>query len=147
REDWPTRCTFLLSQSRRRRSSPRIQPAARLVTVSTDGGRSPGRTKGTHRERRSSDAPGGSMRYLITGGAGFIGSHLADRLVASGGDVVALDNLSTGRHSNIEHLEGSGHFRFVHGSVLDELAVDELVRECDIVVHLAAAVGVALIVR
>lgn len=87
------------------------------------------------------------MRYLITGGAGFIGSHLADALVAGGHEVVALDNLSTGRACNIAHLEGNPRFQFVHGSVLDELLVDELVRGVDTVVHLAAAVGVQLIVR
>ena len=83
---------------------------------------------------------------LITGGAGFIGSHLADRLLALGHRVVALDSLSTGR---LQNLDAAGHhpgFRFVQGSVLDELMVDELVRDCDQVVHLAAAVGVKLIV-
>lgn len=86
------------------------------------------------------------MRYLITGGAGFIGSHLADALVAADGEVVALDNLSTGRAENIRHLEPDPRFRFVHGSVLEEPLVDDLVREADVVVHLAAAVGVQLIV-
>jgi len=87
------------------------------------------------------------MRYLITGGAGFIGSHLADALVGAGHEVVALDNLSTGRATNIAHLDGHPRFRFVHGSVLDEVLVDDLVRGADVVVHLAAAVGVQLIVR
>lgn len=90
---------------------------------------------------------GGIMRYLITGGAGFIGSHLSDALVERGYEVVALDNLSTGRRRNIVHLEEHPRFQFIHGSVLDELIVDELVRSCDAVVHLAAAVGVDLIVR
>jgi len=86
-------------------------------------------------------------RYLITGGAGFIGSHLAEELLAGGDSVVALDNLSTGRLRNIEGLLDHPRFRFVHGSVLDELAVDEAVHEADVVVHLAAAVGVKLIVE
>ncbi|WP_433500618.1 NAD-dependent epimerase/dehydratase family protein [Sphaerimonospora sp. CA-214678] len=82
--------------------------------------------------------------YLVTGGSGFIGSHLADALLARGDSVVVLDNLSTGRLAN---LSRHPHLRFVHGSVLDELMVDELVHQCDAVVHLAAAVGVKLIVE
>ncbi|MDP9067839.1 MAG: GDP-mannose 4,6-dehydratase [Actinomycetota bacterium] len=84
------------------------------------------------------------MRYLITGGAGFIGSHLADALVAQGHEVVLLDNLSTGTLGNVAHLEGRA--TMVQGSVLDPLLVDELVEEVAAVVHLAAAVGVRLIV-
>ncbi len=86
------------------------------------------------------------MRYLITGGAGFIGSHLADALVARGDEVTVLDDLSTGRRENLVQLAENPRFRFVHGSVLDELIVDELVQDCDVVAHLAAAVGVQLIV-
>lgn len=82
--------------------------------------------------------------YLVTGGSGFIGSHLADALLARGDCVVVLDNLSTGRLAN---LSPHPNLRFVHGSVLDELVVDELVHQCDVVVHLAAAVGVKLIVE
>ncbi|WP_030923457.1 NAD-dependent epimerase/dehydratase family protein [Streptosporangium amethystogenes] len=82
--------------------------------------------------------------YLITGGSGFIGSHLADALLARGDSVVVLDNLSTGR---LENLRPHPDLRFVHGSVLDELMVDELVHRCDVVVHMAAAVGVKLIVE
>lgn len=85
--------------------------------------------------------------YLITGGAGFIGSYLAEVLLARGDHVVVLDNLSTGRLQNLDSLGGHPNFRFVHGSVLDELMVDELVHECELVVHLAAAVGVKLIVE
>lgn len=85
--------------------------------------------------------------YLITGGAGFIGSHLVEALLARGEIVVALDNLSTGRLRNLDHLGNHPNLRFVHGSVLDELAVDELMHKCDVVVHLAAAVGVRLIVE
>lgn len=82
--------------------------------------------------------------YLITGGSGFIGSHLSDALLARGDSVVVLDNLSTGR---LENLRPHPSLRFAHGSVLDELMVDELVHRCDVVVHLAAAVGVKLIVE
>ncbi len=88
-----------------------------------------------------------STSYLITGGAGFIGSHLTDALLARGDRVVALDNLSTGRLSNLDSAGRSNNFRFVHGSVLDELMVDELAHQCDVIVHLAAAVGVKLIVE
>ncbi|MFE7772947.1 NAD-dependent epimerase/dehydratase family protein [Streptomyces sp. NPDC057445] len=85
--------------------------------------------------------------FLVTGGAGFIGSHLADALLDQGHTVVAVDNLSTGSRANIEAASRHPRFRFVQGSVLDQLLVDELVGECDVVVHLAAAVGVRLIVE
>lgn len=84
--------------------------------------------------------------FLVTGGAGFIGSHLADRLLARGDRVVALDDLSTGRLANLAHLEDHPRLQVVPGSVRDEMMVDELVHQCDVVVHLAAAVGVRLIV-
>jgi nucleoside-diphosphate-sugar epimerase len=86
-------------------------------------------------------------KYLVTGGAGFIGSHLVDALLARGEPVVALDDLSTGRLENLANARGQDNFQFVHGSVLDAALVDELVRDCDCVVHLAAAVGVKLIVE
>jgi UDP-glucose 4-epimerase len=85
--------------------------------------------------------------YLLTGGAGFIGSHLAEALLGRGDSVVALDNLSTGRLANLEAVFHHPNFRFVQGSVLDELMVDELVYACDVVIHLSAAVGVKLIVE
>ena len=85
--------------------------------------------------------------YLITGGSGFIGSHLTEVLAARGDHVVALDNLTTGRLQNLDAVGGHPNVRFVQGSVLDELMVDELVHQCDVVVHLAAAVGVKLIVE
>src|ERR1051325_11125830 len=84
--------------------------------------------------------------YLVTGASGFIGSHLVEALLARGDHVVGLDNLATGRLINLDAVGAHPHFRFVHGSVLDELMVDELVHESDVVIHLAAAVGVKLIV-
>ncbi|HET7236890.1 MAG TPA: GDP-mannose 4,6-dehydratase [Actinomycetota bacterium] len=87
-----------------------------------------------------------NMRILVTGGAGFIGSHLTDRLLSRGDAVTALDDLSTGSEDNIAHLEGHPRFTFVKGSILDPAAVDGLVGETDAVVHLAAAVGVKLII-
>lgn len=87
------------------------------------------------------------MRVLITGGAGFIGSHLADGLLARGDQVIALDNLSTGRHANVEHLLGRPDFEFVLGSILNADLVDDIVSRSDAVFHLAAAVGVNLIVE
>ena len=87
------------------------------------------------------------MDYLITGGAGFVGSHLADRLIERGDTVIALDNLSTGSKSNVSHLFENPGFDLVQGSILDQLLVEELVEKVDIVVHLAAAVGVRLIVE
>jgi len=86
-------------------------------------------------------------RYLVTGGAGFIGSHLVEALLARGDEVFVLDTLSTGRLSNLAGARDNERLTFIQGSVLDELAVDEAVRRCDIVVHLAAAVGVKLIVE
>ena len=86
-------------------------------------------------------------RYLVTGGAGFIGSHLVEALLQGGNEVVVLDTLSTGRLSNLDVAKSYPGFSFVQGSVLDELAVDDAVRSSDIVVHLAAAVGVKLIVE
>ena len=87
------------------------------------------------------------MKALITGGAGFIGSHLADRLLAGGHQVVVLDDLSTGRYENIEHLLGRPDFEFVLGSILNADLLDDCVARCDTVFHLAAAVGVQLIVE
>ena len=87
------------------------------------------------------------MKALITGGAGFIGSHLADELLARGHQVVVLDDLSTGRYANIERLLGGPDFEFVLGSILNADLVDDAVNRCDVVFHLAAAVGVELIVK
>jgi len=89
----------------------------------------------------------GALIYLVTGGSGFIGSHLVEALLARGDSVIVLDNLSTGRLSNLDEVRSHPRLRFVHGSVLDELVVDELAHQCDVVVHLAGAVGVKLIVE
>ncbi|WP_304452381.1 NAD(P)-dependent oxidoreductase [Nocardiopsis sp. YSL2] len=86
------------------------------------------------------------MKAVITGGAGFIGSHLCDHLVAQGHEVIVLDDLSTGSRENVAHLEATPGFRFVHGDILDEDLVDDLVAQADTVYHLAAAVGVHTIV-
>ena len=87
------------------------------------------------------------MRILITGGAGFIGSHLADELLTRGHDVSVLDDLSTGAIDNIRHLRHHPRFEYAIGSCHDRRLVAELVDSADIVYHLAAAVGVELIVE
>jgi UDP-glucose 4-epimerase len=86
------------------------------------------------------------MIAFITGGAGFIGSHLADRLLADGHEVWALDDLSTGAMKNIDHLGDNDRFHFRLGNVTDEAVVGELADRADVIFHLAAAVGVKLIV-
>ncbi len=87
------------------------------------------------------------MRTLVTGGAGFIGSHLVDQLLANGDSVVIFDDLSTGRHENIRHLSNNPRVEFIHGSILRATLVDDAMKEVDRVFHLAAAVGVNLIVQ
>lgn len=82
------------------------------------------------------------MRVLVTGGAGYIGSHLADRLLADGHDVVVLDNLSLGKVANIEHNLHNPHFRFLEGDILDSHLMRQMADECEVVYHLAAIVGV-----
>lgn len=86
------------------------------------------------------------MRYLVTGGAGFIGSHLTEALLAAGHEVTILDDFSTGRHQNILHLEDSPQLKVIYGSVLEEELTRECVREAERVFHLASAVGVQLII-
>lgn len=86
------------------------------------------------------------MKALITGGAGFIGSHLAERLLRTGHQVVALDNLSTGSLRNLAGVEGDARFQFVYDDVRNLQTLHVLVAQCDVVFHLAAAVGVQLIV-
>jgi UDP-glucose 4-epimerase len=85
------------------------------------------------------------MKVLVTGGAGFIGSHLVDALLARGDEVVVLDDLSTGRTENIQAHQDNRQFSFVRGDIRDAALLQLLVREADVVYHLAAAVGVQLI--
>jgi UDP-glucose 4-epimerase len=87
------------------------------------------------------------MRVLITGGAGFVGSHLSDGLLSRGDEVFVLDNLSTGSIENIAHLKGHPKFHYTIDSVTNEPVLAEMIDSCDAVVHLAAAVGVKLIVE
>ena len=85
------------------------------------------------------------MRYLVTGGAGFIGSHLVEKLITRGDQVVILDDLSTGMPKNLATVEGKVTFH--KGNILDRSIIEKLVAECDYVVHLAAALGVFNIVN
>lgn len=85
------------------------------------------------------------MKILITGGAGFIGSHLSERLIAEGHELTVLDDLSTGRLENLSAIKGSNALRFVEGDILDDPLVQELAGDADMIFHLAAAVGVKLI--
>lgn len=87
------------------------------------------------------------MKYLLTGGAGFIGSHLAERLLEGQEDVCVVDDLSTGSIDNIQHLKPQKQFKYVLDTVLNRSLMAELVDEADIIMHLAAAVGVRLIVE
>jgi UDP-glucose 4-epimerase len=87
------------------------------------------------------------MHYLVTGGAGFIGSHLAESLTRKGHRVTVIDDLSTGSISNIQHLKGKSGFRYFVGTIFDQPMLAELVDDCDVVFHLAAAEGVRLIVE
>ena len=85
------------------------------------------------------------MKYLITGGSGFIGSHLAEKLLLSGNQVSIIDNLSTGVRANLATIEGKISFK--QGSILDQVLIDQMVAESDFVVHLAASLGVFNIVN
>jgi len=87
------------------------------------------------------------MQMLITGGAGFIGSHLAEALLAQGHSVIAVDDLSTGNYANIEPLAQQARFQFVYETVTNETVMDRLASTSDVIFHLAAAVGVELIVK
>lgn len=86
------------------------------------------------------------MNILITGGAGFIGSHLSEALLAEGHKVTIIDNLSTGRFSNISHLQNNKNFQYVIGTILDRCLMENLVADADEIYHLAAAVGVKYII-
>ena len=87
------------------------------------------------------------MKILITGGAGFVGSHLADKLIGQGHEITVIDDLSTGRYSNVEHLEGNERFRLIIDTVLNAPLMEELIRDSDRVFHMASAVGVRLIME
>ena len=87
------------------------------------------------------------MRVLITGGAGFVGSHLSEAFLERGDEVAILDNLSTGSIDNIAHLKTHPRFRYTIDAVENEPLLAELIDRADVVVHLAAAVGVKLIVE
>ncbi len=85
--------------------------------------------------------------YLITGGAGFIGSHLSEALLARGDRVITLDNFSTGKLENVVHLTERPEYKLVRGDIMDARLVERLTERCDAIFHLAAAVGVDLIVK
>ena len=87
------------------------------------------------------------MRVLVTGGAGFIGSHLSETLLSRGNEVWALDDLSTGRLENLATFQHNPRFRFLEGNVMDSALVDGLVAQCEQVFHLAAAVGVKYVLE
>ncbi len=87
------------------------------------------------------------QKFLVTGGAGFIGSHLCELLLSHGHRVVAIDNLSTGRLENIQHLINAPGFQFVRETIMNSQVLDRLTSEADIIIHLAAVVGVKLIVE
>lgn len=86
------------------------------------------------------------MKILVTGGAGFIGSHLSEELLNQGHHVTIIDNLSTGRFSNISHIQQNQNFQYVIGTILDRRLMETLVSDCDQIFHLAAAVGVKYII-
>src|SRR5205823_4497194 len=102
--------------------------------------------------RSAGDRPGGAnrrqtLKVLITGGSGFIGSHLADAYLAAGDDVFVIDDLSTGSIENIRHLKEHPRFHYTVDSVQNQPVLAELIDTCDVVFHLAAAVGVKLVVE
>jgi UDP-glucose 4-epimerase len=87
------------------------------------------------------------MRALVTGGAGFVGSHLSEYLLSRGDEVAIIDDLSTGSLANIQHLTDNPRFHFAVDTITNEVVMDRLASECDIIYHLAAAVGVEMIVH
>ncbi|NIA17510.1 MAG: SDR family NAD(P)-dependent oxidoreductase, partial [Planctomycetes bacterium] len=88
-----------------------------------------------------------NSKILVTGGAGFIGSHLCQKLLAAGCKVTVIDDLSTGSLNNIARFKDNKKFEFIKGTVRSEKIMNELIQRCDTVYHLAAAVGVNLIVE
>ena len=86
------------------------------------------------------------MNFLVTGGAGFIGSHLAEAFLKKGANVTVIDDLSTGSMENISCIGGNANFSFVKGTILDEKLMKQLVAKCDVIYHLAAAVGVKYVI-
>ncbi len=86
------------------------------------------------------------MNIFITGGAGFIGSHLSEKMLSEGNQVTVLDNLSTGKLKNIAHLRKNKNFKFVLGSILNKELLEDIIKKCDQIYHLAAAVGVKYII-
>ena len=87
------------------------------------------------------------MKSFITGGAGFIGSHLAEELLNQGDEVFIIDDLSTGNIENIEHLKSENNFHYFIDSIKNQQLMAELIDKCEVIYHLAAAVGVRLIVE
>jgi UDP-glucose 4-epimerase len=87
------------------------------------------------------------MRFLVTGGAGYIGSNLVDALIAEGHEVFVVDNLSTGKIANVQHLLGHDRFHFVNDTILNETLMDRIVSQVDQVYHMAAVVGVKYVVE
>ena len=86
------------------------------------------------------------MKVLITGGAGFIGSHLAEELLSQKNKVTVIDNLSTGSVRNIEHLRRNKDFRYHIDTIMNRILMEKLVKDCDSIYHMAAAVGVKYII-
>lgn len=95
----------------------------------------------------SESSPTQQLTWLVTGAAGFIGSHLCDALIARGDIVLGLDNLTTGRLENVQHLLNNPQFHFARADVADSIVMDRLASQASIIVHLAAAVGVELVVE
>src|SRR5712692_6004203 len=129
----------------------RIRMDMGLRKLWNSGTKRPRRTSGRHTAKTrtipTNFERGDGVRYLITGGAGFIGSHLAERLLEQGDRVVLLDNLSTGSMENIRHLKGSSRMEYHLDAIENRHLLAELVDDADVIVHLAAAVGVRLIVE
>ena len=98
------------------------------------------------KQRKNHKSKSNGLTYLITGGAGFIGSHLAELLLSKGHRVLAVDNLSTGRMANIEHLLDDPKFHFSRADIMSEVVLDRLASESNIIIHFAATVGVEKII-